>query len=364
MIPDLWGMVMPQTLKDLAASLGAETLGDASLLVDRLAEPSEAREGDLALAMSPKFAATLKASAARAAVVWPGFTETADLIDLGLVGAIIAPFGRLAMAGLTQAMDDDPAFAGLSGIHPSAVIDPNARIGDGAYIGPFAVIAAGVRIGPNVRIASHVSIGRDSVIGAEATLHAGVKIGPRVRIGDRFIAQMGVVIGGDGFSFTTDGPSNVERAVRARPGVTLDPIDGTWHRIHSLGGVEIGDDVEIGANSTVDSGTIRATRIGNGVKIDNLVQVGHNVVLGQDCLLCAHAAVAGSSVLGPRVILGGKSGVADNLTIGRDVVAGGGAIILADIADGTFVSGHPAQPTHEYRAGLKALRRLIRRDPQ
>lgn len=334
---------MPQTLKSLAASLGAETLGDASILVDRLAEPSQARAGDLALAVAPKFAATLKASAARAAVVWPG----ASLTELGLDGAIVAPRGRLAMAGLTQAMDDDPTFANGPAIHPMSVIDPTAQIGTGARIGPFVVV------------------GPEAVIGENATLHAGVIIGARVRIGDRFIAQAGAAIGGDGFSFTTDGPSNVERAVRARPGVPLDPpsnaADGTWHRIHSLGSVEIGNDVEIGANSTVDAGTVRATRIGNGVKIDNLVQVGHNVVLGEDCLLCAQAAVAGSSVLGARVILGGKAGVADNLTIGRDVVAGGGSVILSNVPDGTFVSGHPAQPTHEYRAGLKALRRLIKR---
>lgn len=347
---------MAQSLKELAALLGAETLGDASLLVDRLAEPREAREGDLALAVAPKFAADLKTSAARAAVVWAG----ADLNDLGLDGAIVAPRGRLAMAGLTRAMDDDPAFKGLSGIHPSAIVDPSAQIGEGAYIAPFVVIGADVVIGPKARIASHVSIARETSIGARATLHSGVRIGPRVRIGDGFIAQMGVAIGGDGFSFTTEGPSNVERAIRARPGTALDPVDGTWHRIHSLGGVEIGDDVEIGANSTVDAGTIRATRIGNGVKIDNLVQVGHNVILGEDCLLCAQAAIAGSAVLGARVILGGKSGVADNLTIGRDVVAGGGAIVLSNVPDGTFVSGHPAQPTHEHRAGVKALRRLIR----
>lgn len=335
--------MMPQTLKNLAASLGAETLGDASILVDRLAEPLEARAGDLALAVAPKFAENLKASAARAAVVWSG----ASLTELGLDGAIVAPRRRLAMAGLTQAMDDDPTFANGPAIHPMSVIDPTAQIGTGARIGPF------------------VAVGPEAVIGENATLHAGVVIGARVRIGDRFIAQAGAAIGGDGFSFTTDGPSNVERAVRARPGVPLDPplksADGTWHRIHSLGSVEIGNDVEIGANSTVDAGTIRATRIGNGVKIDNLVQVGHNVVLGEDCLLCAQAAIAGSSVLGARVILGGKAGVADNLTIGRDVVAGGGSVILSNVPDGTFVSGHPAQPTHEYRAGLKALRRLIKR---
>ncbi|SLN17062.1 UDP-3-O-(3-hydroxymyristoyl)glucosamine N-acyltransferase [Pseudooctadecabacter jejudonensis] len=345
---------MPHRLKDLAASLGADTLGDASLIVDRLAEPAEAREADLALAVAPKFADQLAASRARAAVVWAG----ADLDALGLKGAIVAPRGRLAMAGLTQAMDDDPTFAAGASVHPSAVIDPAAVVGEGAQIGPFVVIGAGAVVGAGARIASHVSIGPEAQIGAAATLFAGVKIGARVTIGDRFIAQAGAAIGGDGFSFTTQGPSNVERAVRARPGVPLEPTDGTWHRIHSLGAVEIGDDVEVGANATIDAGTIRATRVGHGVKIDNLVQVGHNVVLGEDCLLCAQAAVAGSSVLGARVILGGKAGVADNLTLGRDVVAGGGAVILSDVADGVFVSGHPAQPTHLYRAGLKALRRL------
>lgn len=349
---------MPQSLKDIAASLGAETLGDASVLVDRLAEPLMAKAGDLALAVAPKFAGHLQASAARAAVVWPG----ADITTLGLDGAIVAPRGRLAMAGLTQMMDDEPAFSGQANMHPSAVIDETAVIGEGAQIGPFVVIAAGVKIGPNARIGAHASIGHEAQIGANATFHAGVKIGPRVQIGDGFIAQSGAAIGGDGFSFTTAGPSGVERAVRQRGGAPLDPPqDGRWHRIHSLGSVDIGDDVEIGANSTVDAGTIRATRIGNGVKIDNLVQVGHNVVLGEDCLLCAQAAVAGSAVLGPRVILGGKSGVADNITLGRDVVAGGGAIVLSSVADGTFVSGHPAQPTHEHRAGLRALRRLVKR---
>lgn len=350
---------MTLTLKDIAASLGAQTLGDASLVVARLAEPLAAREGDLALAVAPKFAADLQASAARAAVVWPG----ANLSELGLEGAIVAPRGRLAMAGLTQLMDDHPAFLDLEdGLHPSAIVHPDAKIGSHCRIGPFVVIGKNAVVGEGACIASHVSIGMGTTIGRGAKLHAGVRIGARVRIGDGFVAQSGAVIGGDGFSFTTSGPSNVERAVRARPGVALSAPesegDGAWHRIHSLGGVEIGDNVEIGANATVDAGTIRATRIGDGVKIDNLVQVGHNVVLGRDCLLCAQSAVAGSSVLGPRVILGGKAGVADNLTIGRDVVAGGGAVILADVADGVFVSGHPAQPTHLHRAALKALRRL------
>lgn len=354
---------MPFTLKELAASLGAETLGDASLLVDRLAEPKEAREGDLALAVAPKFAQDLKISAARAAVVWPSFVNSADLNALGLDGAIVAPRGRLAMAGLTRKMDMNLAFEGQEGIHPSAVIDPSAQIGEGIVIGPFVVIAADVTIGKNARIGAHVSIGREVEIGPRGVLHAGVRIGPNVVMGCDCIVQMGAAIGGDGFSFTTAGPSNVERAVRARRGVALEPHeDGTWHRIHSLGGVVVGDHVEIGANSTIDAGTIRPTRVSDGCKIDNLVQVGHNVVLGEDCLLCAQAAIAGSSVLGPRVIMGGKSGIADNLTIGRDVVVGGGGIVLSSVADGLFVAGHPAKPNHEHRAEQRALRRLAKDD--
>ena len=350
---------MRHSLKEIAAALGAETLGNATLVVDGLAEPGAAGPDDLAMALTPKFADSLAGGRARAAVVWPG----ADLGALGLEGAIVAPGGRLTLAGVTAMMDDDPAFAGLSGCHPTAVIDPTAEVPADAVIGPFVVIGPEVVIGPGARIGAHVSIGPETRIGAGATLHAGVRIAARLRIGARFIAQPGVVIGGDGFSFTTAGPSNVDRAMRQRGDAPLPPPeDGAWHRIHSLGGVEIGDDVEIGANSTVDAGTIRATRIGNGVKIDNLVQVGHNVVLGDDCLLCAQAAIAGSSVLGPRVILGGKAGVADNLSVGRDVVAGGGAVILADVGDGRFVSGHPARPTRDYRAELRALRRLARGD--
>lgn len=350
---------MRHSLKDIAAALGAETLGDASLIVTGIAEPGEAGPDDLALAIAPKFAARLKDSAARAAVVWAG----AELDELGLDGAIVAPRGRLVLAGLTKMMDDDPAWANLSGVHASAVIDPSARIGAGAVIAPFVVIGPDVDVGPGARIGAHVSIGAETRIGAMATLHAGVRIGARVRIGDGFIAQPGAAIGGDGFSFATAGPSNVERAIRQRGHEPLSPPeDHRWHRIHSLGGVEIGDDVEIGANATVDAGTIRATRIGDGCKIDNLCQIGHNVVLGRDVLMAAQGAIAGSTVIGDRAVLGGKAGVADNLVVGRDVVAGAGALLTVAVPDGTFVTGMPAQPAHLDRASRRLLRRLVRGD--
>ncbi len=348
---------MPHSLKNIAASLGAETLGDASLLVERLAEPLEAGPNDLALAVAPKFADQLIQSKARAAVVWPG----ADIAELGLDGAIVAPRGRLAMAGLTQLMDVDRSAHGAPEIHPTAVIDPAARMGARVSCGPFVVVGPAAVIGEGARIGSHVSIGAGVTIGAEAVIGPGVRLQPGVRIGDRVVLHPNVVLGGDGFSFTTEHPNNVERAMRLRGAQTLTPPqDHRWHRIHSLGGVEIGDDVEIGSGSTVDAGTIRATRVGDGTKIDNLCHVGHNVIIGRDSLLCGQVAVAGSAVVGDRVILGGKSGVADNITIGNDVVAGGAAAVFQSVPDGTFVSGNPAQPTHEHRAGIKALRRLIK----
>lgn len=348
---------MRHSLKELAALLGAETLGDASIIVTGLAEPASAGPDDLAIAIAPKFASQLAEGRARAAVVWAG----ADLAALGVQGAIVAPRGRLAMAGLTQRMDPSRDWAALAGVHPSCVIDPTAQIAEGAAIGPFVAIAAGAVIGAGARIASHVSIGVGVRIGARATIGPGVRILSGVRIGDDTMLHPNVVLGGDGFSFTTAQPNNVERAVRLRGGQRLDPPESQhWHRIHSLGGVEIGDSVEIGSNTTVDAGTIRATRIGHGTKLDNLCQVGHNVVIGRDCLLCSGVAVAGSVVIGDRVILGGNTGVADNITIGNDVVSGGAAKVFQSVPDGTFVSGFPAQPTHEYRRGLKALRRLIR----
>ena len=123
-------------------------------------------------------------------------------------------------------------------------------------------------------------------------------------------------------------------------------------------GVIVGDDVEVGANSTIDAGTIRATRVGRGTKIDNLVQVGHNVILGEDCVLCAQAAVAGSARLGDRVVMGGKSGIKDNVTVGNDVVLAGGAIVLAPVGDGQFMMGYPAQSMPDFRASQKKMRQI------
>ena len=346
---------MAKRIKDIAAALGVAPLGDAELEVVRLAEPASAGTSDLALAMTPAYSDALARSKARAAIVWPGAAWKA----LGLEAAIPVPRARLAMAQLTQSFDQRPAMIGL---HKTAVIDASAMVSENSSVGALTVIGKDVAVDPDTWIGSQVSIADGVRIGRNCQIHPGVRIGRNVRIGDGVILHPGVVIGADGFSFVTATPSNEERAVLSAGRAPLSPHeDATRHRIHSLGSVVIEAQVEIGANSTVDAGTIRATRIGAGTKIDNLVQVGHNVTIGRDCVLCAQAAVAGSARLGDRVVMGGKSGIRDNVTIGQDVVLGGGAIVLSDVADGMFMMGYPAAPMPEHRAGLRALRNLIRK---
>ena len=346
--------MMRKSLNDIAHAMGAKLLGDGALEITGLAEPTAARETDLALAMSPRYADALKSTRARAAVVWEG----ADWQSFGLDAVIMVVRPRLAMAHLTQTMDRPAA---RDGIHPTAIIDPSAKIGEDVTIGPFCVIHADVVLGDGVTLGEHVSVQHQAQIGAGSSLHAGVRIGRAVVIGARCILQPNVVIGADGFSFVTAEPSIAEIGRRTLGKTPFSPLsDATQHRIHSLGSVRIGDDVEVGANSTIDAGTIRATRVGDGTKIDNLVQVGHNVIVGRDCLLCAQAAIAGSAVIGDRSILGGKSGVADNTKVGADCLLGGAAIVLGDVPDGSFVMGYPAKPMLDYRAEQRALRDMAR----
>lgn len=345
---------MAHSIKDIAAALGAQAFGAVDILVDGASEPAQAGPRDLALAMTPAYADALAQGGARAAVVWPG----ADWQAMGLEAAIYAPRARLAMAGLTQMLDQPQAG---SGVHTHALIDPTARIGAGVVIGAFTVVGANALIGDGCWIADQVSIGGGVQIGTDCQIHAGVRLQRGTNLGNRVILQPNVTIGGDGFSFVSKEPSNVERARETLGNVPMTaPQDPTWHRIHSLGGVTIGDDVEIGANATVDAGTIRATRIGMGTKIDNLVQVGHNVIVGEHCLLCAQAGIAGSTVVGDRVVVGGKAGLADNITVGADVVIGGGSVVLSNVPAGRVMMGYPATKMQTHLDSYKALRRLPR----
>ena len=344
---------MPHSIADIARALGAECAGETDLIVTRAAEPEQAGPDDLALAVNPKYADGLSRGKARAAMLWPG----ADWQALGLKAAIFAPRGRLAMAGLTAMLDPGPQIA--PGLHPLCVIDASAQIAPGAAIGPFVTIGAGVSIGAGARIASHVSIAEGVRIGEDALILQGARIGARVTIGDRFICQPGAVIGADGFSFVTPEKSGVEE-IRETLGSRAEMRDQSWTRIHSIGAVTIGHDVEIGANTCIDRGTIRDTVIGNGTKLDNLVHIGHNVQVGRDCLLCGQVGIAGSARIGDRVVMGGQCGVNDNIFVGDDVICGGGTKVFTNAPAGRVLLGYPAVKMETHVELQKALRRLPR----
>lgn len=342
---------MPHTLADIAAAIGAAADGDQTLRVARPRAPAAAGPEDLALAMDPKFFDALSACAARAAIV----PEGADWRAMGLQGAIFAPRSRYALAGVARVFDWPLDLA--EGVHPSAVIEDGANIGAGAAIGPFVHIGRGARIGSGARILSNASIGAEAVIGDDALIHAGVRIGARVTIGRGLIAQPNACIGADGFSYVTPQPGAVESA-KETGAVAADARNTLLVRIASLAAVTLGDDVEIGACACIDRGTIEDTRIGNGSKLDNLVQIGHNVQIGENCLICAHVGVAGSSRIGNRVVLAGQVGVADHVKVGDDSVIGAKSGIGSNVPAGSVLLGAPAVPKDEAIKSFLALRRL------
>jgi len=344
---------MQFTVQDIAESLGAECQGEVDLTIVRAAEPGDAGPTDLAMAMSPKYAEDLAAGEARAAVLWEG----ADWRALGLRAAIFVTRPRMAMAGITAMLDRGQGVA--PGIHSSAVVDPTAEIGADVSIGPLSVIGARARIGAGSVIGAHCVVGIDATLGENAVLREMVSIGARAQIGNRFVAQPGARIGGDGFSFVTPEVSGVEN-VRKTMGDQGDAKAQSWLRIHSLGAVEIGDDVEVGANCTVDNGTIRNTVIGSGSKLDNLVHVGHNTRVGRDCLLCGQTGVSGSVEIGNNVVLGGQTGVVDNIFIGEGVIAGGGTKILSNVPAGRVIMGYPGIKMETHTEIYKSQRRLPR----
>ena len=344
---------MPFTVGSVAEALGAEAAGDLDLEICGVAEPGSAGPRDLALAMEAGFAEALSDGDARAAVLWEG----ADWQAMGLSAAIFAPRSRYVLSGVTRVFEREIAIA--PGIHPSAVIEDGAEIGEGAAIGPFVHVQAGARIGARARIGSHVAIGAGAVIGDDALIYSHVTVGARVRIGHRFIAQPGAVIGADGFSFVTPKPGAVEEA-RATGRITEASRTEGFARINSLGAVVLGDDVEVGANACIDRGTVADTTIGDGTKIDNQVQIGHNVKIGNNCLLCGQCGVAGSTEIGDRVVLGGRSAVADHLRVGSDVIITGASGVSAHVPPGKVMMGTPAIPMDRAVESYKALRRLPR----
>lgn len=344
---------MPITIAELASALGAKAVGDTNMQIDAPCEPLAAAKGLLALAMSEKYKDDLQASGAEMAILWDG----ADWQALGLKAAIFSLRARYTLSGVSDVFHVDPLTT--TGIHPAAIVDPTARIGTNPSIGPFVVIGANVQIGDNCRILSHSSIAENAVIGDNALIYEGVRIRARVRIGNDFIAQSNAVIGGDGFSFVSPEAGAIEQARSLSSQITT-PTEATFARINSLGTVVIGDNVEIGSNTTIDRGTIANTTIGDGTKLDNLVQVGHNVQIGQHCLLCGMVGIAGSVTLKDRVVLAGNVVVADQVVMGENTVATMSATVLSNVPANRVVMGYPAVKMDTNVESYKAIRRLPR----
>lgn len=317
-------------LRDVAERLECTLDGDGAVDIVRVATIEEAGPGDLTFFANPKYAPALRRT--RASAVIAG--TQAD----GVPCAVLRTNDPYLTFAKAVALFADP-WQPPVGVHPLAAVAADAVIAADATIGAFTFIGAGARIGARTVVHAHVTIGRFAEIGDDCVIHAQASIRERVRLGQRVIIQDGVVIGSDGYGFAR------------RP-------DGTHHKIPQVGGVVIEDDVEIGANTTIDRPAVGETRIAAGTKIDNLVQIAHGVRVGRNVLLAAQVGVAGSSVIEDQVTLAGQVGVAGHITIGKGTIATAQTGIPNSVEAGSFISGYPAIPNRDWLRASALFRRL------
>lgn len=314
-------------------------------VIKRISPPKLADEETLALALSEEEIENLSFSKAKAALVPFG-------ASLENISTIEVERPRLAMMKLIYLFCTPPDTP--NGIHPSAVVHPEASIGKDVSIGPNVVIGRGSEIGDHTKILANVTIGKNVKIGKNCLFHPCVCIGDFVKIGNQVIMQNGASIGADGFSFVTENPNNIEKAKQDGE-IKENNTQQKTFKIPSIGSVEICDDVEIGANATVDRGTIENTVIGKGTKVDNLVMIAHNCKIGENCLIVSQVGIAGSCVIGDRVVIAGQAGLADHITIGNDSILMAQAGVSKSFPDKSIIIGAPAVPRKEFVRQLKGL---------
>ena len=339
---------MSKSLGWLASELGGEARGNADLEIRRVVHPAYAEdEHDLALVYSMSVAPIVKARAIQTALV-PMEPEVP-----GIPNQLKVARPRVALALLLEIFAQPPVIG--TGIHPSAIIDSSAELGADVRIGPYCTIGPRSKLGQNTSLVAGVHIGADVEIGDDCLMFAGVCVGDRVRIGNRVIIKANAAIGNDGFSFQTVEAGSAELTRKSR---RAEPTDSEILRINSVGTVVIEDDVEIGANSCVDRATLHETRIRKGTKIDNLVQIAHNVQIGNKCVITAMCGVAGSSTLGDRVLMGAQSGIADHMTIGDDCLIMPQAGVAGNLKPKSYVGGTPAESREVWVNGLMQVKRM------
>ena len=324
---------MEITVSELAALVGGQLASgaDGSAVIRGVASLAEAREGDVTFLAHPRYRLLLSTCAATVALVPADFSRNVP------PACILCEHPGKAFAKVLEFFAPPPIRL-PEGIHPSAVIGKDVQLGVGVNVHAYAVIEDHAVIGDRTTIGAHGYVGQDVRIGADCLLHPRVTTMHRCIIGDRVLIHCGAVIGADGFGFEFR--------------------DGRHIKVPQTGIVEIGDDVEIGANTCIDRARFGRTVIGEGTKLDNLVQIGHNVVVGKHCLLCGHVGIAGSVRIGNYVTLAGQSGTNGHITIGDKVTVGGGSGVTKSLPSNEIVIGFPAIPAREWKEQMVMLRQL------
>ncbi|MCX5837854.1 MAG: UDP-3-O-(3-hydroxymyristoyl)glucosamine N-acyltransferase [Deltaproteobacteria bacterium] len=310
---------MKKTLKEIAAFLNGSVIGDGGIVIERIRGIDEAGPGDLTFVANPKYRKKMETTGASAILVVPG-TACAGK-NLLIVGDPYVALGRLL--ALFHPEDEETA-----GISKKATVEAGADVSPEAVVYPGVHVCSGARVEKQAVLYPGVFIGRDATVGEGSILYPGVTVYRRCRIGRRVVLHAGVVVGSDGFGFALPGREN--------------------RKIPQVGTVQIDDDVEIGANTTIDRGALGRTWIQRGVKIDNLVQIAHNVVIGEYSIIVAQVGISGSTQLGKGVVIGGQAGIVGHVRIGDGVMASARSGVHKDIPPGQIVAGSPHRPHREW----------------
>ncbi|HEX3553950.1 MAG TPA: UDP-3-O-(3-hydroxymyristoyl)glucosamine N-acyltransferase [Thermoanaerobaculia bacterium] len=325
---------MGYRLAELAELVGGRVEGDPERAVETIRALEGAGPADLSFLTSPRYRAQAAASRAGALLVGPALADRAGLgRDL-----LVVDDPGYALALLLARLHPVTGSRREPGVHPTAILEPGCAVDPAAHIGPYVVIGTGSRIDAGATVHAFVAIGRGCAVGEGAVLHPHAVLYDGTEVGAAAIVHAGVVLGADGFGYATHG--------------------GVHHKVPQVGRVVVEADVEIGANSAIDRATLGETRIGAGTKVDNLVQVGHNVQVGRHCILCGQAGIAGSARLGDGVVLAGQSGVAGHIELGDRVQVAAKSAALAPVAAGKTVAGIPAVEIRKWRRQIALTSRL------
>ncbi|MDD5355262.1 MAG: UDP-3-O-(3-hydroxymyristoyl)glucosamine N-acyltransferase [Candidatus Omnitrophica bacterium] len=310
---------MKKSVKEIAELLGAKVIGDPNVVITGVAGIEEAKEGDVVFVGNPKYLHRINESRAAAVI--------ASQEIKGFSKPIIKTENPSLAFSKVVSLFFPPKKIMFKGIHSTVILGKDVELGQDVSIGPYVVIEDGVKICDRSIIYSGVCIGYESKIGKDCVIYPNVSLREKTIVGDRVIIHNGTVIGSDGFGYDTK--------------------DGKHHKIPQVGFVVIEDDVEIGANVTIDRARLDKTLIGKGTKIDNLVHIAHNVTTGENCIIVAQVGISGSTKIGKNVTLAGQAGIAGHIAIGDNVIVGAQAGVTKSIPANTFVSGYPAKPHKE-----------------